>query len=643
MAHKYTKQLGVNISAWFDNQFPEAALNEVISHPWAKTWKVSDNDQVYFLKQIKRDGTNKVICADVIAKTFKQTVPRVITSNPDLSVIAIADHKGTAFRSRTKNMESVLRTYAQLQVDAINNKDTLSCIPQVDLDNFYHKFLKFLQADKIDESNITAAHFIGVRRARALRVVFSELSPLFTSLLEQASNLPLSLNHCDLRPQNMARRTDGSITIFDWDDAKWGPIGMSLHAQFSGCLRPYLALSSEASATMNKQTQSDQKHLNSYIRIFEANYIADPESLRRNLPSAVVIGTLSYILDFENYSKSSTKTRRAIARNIIKRLSSVLDVVDLLTSKNGFDRKKLANIYFKNSMHNRLQNLQKICKEQLLDIPQLNSQALRNSRKPDVFPSLLFSEIEMKHEICTDENAKLAAKIYKEQGAVLLENSLSKELISACRRYVFEKYKTTFENGQPSDSLRVGKKRFMMTLPLEGPFNQPELYANPIIMRIMKRILGDNFILGSMVVVTSLPGSKIQSRHRDHHALFREEELVLPPFAVSVMIPLIDMNEEVGVTRVFKGTHLQSTDIASKMPGQDPVVTLGSCFLMDYRVQHRGMPNLTKDTVRPVVTMIIQRPWFRDYDNYNHQERMILKEEELKKVPSEYRPLFDWK
>lgn len=441
----------------------------------------------------------------------------------------------------------------------------------------------------------------------------------------------------------MAKRTDGSIAIFDWDDACWGPVGLSLHAQFSGCVRPHIALNADLSKDHPRSVLKDRDNLDAYIAPFADQGIITAAAMRRHLSWAIVAGAIYYVVNFKHYETLKSTTRKVIGQNIKKRLNSVLDVMDLIAQSDADEAKHVAETYFSCAQWNRLEQLEKMSGGAIMDLPNLNETALEQSRAPGIFPAITFSDKEREYGVCTPDNARLAAKIYREQGAVILKNSLNTAILEECKEHLFERYDEYFQDKRPKDSLRVGNKRFMITLAFEGPLRQPKIFAPPTIMPILERLLSNKLILGSLVAVTSLPGAKTQSRHRDHHALFPDENITPPPFATSVMIPLIEMNEEVGVTRLFKGTHLQPTEVANTMPGQDPIVPVGSCFLMDYRVQHRGMANKSSDKIRPVITLVFQRPWFRDYVNYDNQDRMIISQQDRDSVPQECRRLLDWK
>ncbi|MGJ8560297.1 MAG: phytanoyl-CoA dioxygenase family protein [Litorimonas sp.] len=633
------------INDWVSAKFPDAKLSLVVEHPWAKTWRLRCDDQTYFLKHISTDGRVKTSSAIKIAKSFSDVVPSIVEASPELSVLAVKDHDGKELKSRTDNMAVVLPTYAHLQAKAIVSGFKPGTLPKIQINTLYDALLDFLNCEKASntQKSVCASKFLGSSSARRFHQLFKTLRPILEAYLQQADRLPKTINHCDLRPPNMAKRKDGSIAIFDWDDACWGPAGLSLHAQFSGCVRPHVALNADLSQEHPRSVLKDRDNLDAYIAPFADQGIMAAEEMRPHLSWAIVAGALYYVVNFKYYETPKSATRKVIGKNITKRLNSVLDVMDLIVQSDISDAKRLAETYFSCSQWTRLEKLEKMSVNTLLDLPNMNDAALEQSRKPDIFPAITFSDKERECGVCTPDNARLAAKIYREQGAVLLKNSLNASILEECKEHLFERYDEYFQDKRPKDSLRVGNKRFMITLALAWPLSQPEIFAPPTIMPVLERLLSNKLILGSLVAVTSLPGAKTQSRHRDHHALFPNEDITPPPFATSVMIPLIDMNEEVGVTRLFKGTHLQPTDVANTMPGQDPIVPVGSCFLMDYRVQHQGMANKSSDKIRPVITLVFQRPWFRDYVNYDNQDRMIISKQDRDRVPQEYRRLLDWK
>ena len=175
---------------------------------------------------------------------------------------------------------------------------------------------------------------------------------------------------------------------------------------------------------------------------------------------------------------------------------------------------------------------------------------------------------------------------------------------------------------------------------LQAPFNTTLLYANPLVFPIIKQILGEDCILGGFGAAVSLPGAADQSVHMDHPRLFNHAVDILNPcVAINMMVPLVNLTDINGTTRVWRGSHIASDEAIDNIEPEDPHVSIGSCYLIDYRLSHQGIANRSKE-VRPIMYIVYSRPWFRDTVNYRKQPRIQTSSEESKKVPEAYRSLF---
>lgn len=195
-------------------------------------------------------------------------------------------------------------------------------------------------------------------------------------------------------------------------------------------------------------------------------------------------------------------------------------------------------------------------------------------------------------------------------------------------------------------TLVVGDKRLMIPVEIKGAFNNPSLYAHPLVCSFMKQVLGDNFKLGGFGIVVSLPGALDQHIHSDHPPLFGTMlDDFLPNFAVTMIVPLVDLNESIGTTRMWKGSHFARYHVVNsgmdfdKRDYQDPYASVGDCLLMDYRLYHAGLANRSEN-IRPILYITYFRPWFRDYVNYRKHPPLVLAESEYEKVPPHFKPLF---
>lgn len=116
-----------------------------------------------------------------------------------------------------------------------------------------------------------------------------------------------------------------------------------------------------------------------------------------------------------------------------------------------------------------------------------------------------------------------------------------------------------------------------------------------------------------------------------------------PPFAITAVVPLIDLTPETGTTEIFPGSHRAELGDDGKPLGlsdsERPFLQAGGCFLMDYRLWHRGMPNIS-DRVRPVLYIVYARHWFTDMLNFRSHSRINLRLEDARALPLAQRGLF---
>ena len=194
--------------------------------------------------------------------------------------------------------------------------------------------------------------------------------------------------------------------------------------------------------------------------------------------------------------------------------------------------------------------------------------------------------------------------------------------------------------------VRVGPRRVQLPIQLKGPQLDPDLYANPVLLRMLELLLGKDFLLDSVSCVVAFPEAPLQRLHRDHNDLFMdapELRAQLRPYAVTVTIPLIDFNEETGATRFFAGSQSLGwpavEEELAQAEGNLSYVERGGCYLMDYRLIHRGTANRS-DVMRPMLSLIYARSWFTDAENFNSHPRIAIAPEDVAKIPAQHRPLF---
>jgi hypothetical protein len=210
-------------------------------------------------------------------------------------------------------------------------------------------------------------------------------------------------------------------------------------------------------------------------------------------------------------------------------------------------------------------------------------------------------------------SAKASADGLCRDGYALLGCVLSPEIVESLRREFDRRYAhLTLPGADFGNSQETGDGRHLLTVELSGAFSDFRVYANPAVMEILNIVFGEKFVLESFGVVLSLSGAKCQLNHRDGKGLFSPAlDSLLPPYAVTVGIPLVDMNVEQGTTEIFPNSHRWKESSSSLFPD----VPAGCAIMWDYRTLHRGTENRS-DRYRPLLYMTYSKPWWRDLDNF---------------------------
>ena len=244
-----------------------------------------------------------------------------------------------------------------------------------------------------------------------------------------------------------------------------------------------------------------------------------------------------------------------------------------------------------------------------------------------------------------------AVEIYQRNGSLLMENSFEPGLVQAMQTDFLQNYASRPIEEVTASSLRVGHGRFMFSVDLRAPYMDPAVYAPARVMPIVKALLGDDCVIQSIGVVCAYPGSQAQHVHRDHPALFPSAlqlGATAPPYALHLVVPLVDLDEVTGTTALWDGSHRALSDPGEReawaRAGLDGATTpwpkLGDSYLMDFRLRHGGTPNRS-DRPRPLLYIVYSRAWFQDRANFDKQQRLLVGADEFERIPSEHRRLFD--
>ncbi len=230
-------------------------------------------------------------------------------------------------------------------------------------------------------------------------------------------------------------------------------------------------------------------------------------------------------------------------------------------------------------------------------------------------------------------------------GIVILQNSVERSAARNASRAMVETLCHLDTEGAKREGIRVGDGRYMVTLNLDPPFDRPDLFASPPLLAVARATLGVDVVINSLAVVIAFPGAAAQRVHVDHGMLFPSDQaasMSAPPYALTAIIPLLDLDESTGSTEVWpRGPEMATPDLwLSKLPGSTVLpLSLGDAVFIDYRVCHGGTANPGL-VPRPVLYIVYSRPWFRDADNFSEMPPLRVTAQHLANMPAQYRSLF---
>lgn len=241
---------------------------------------------------------------------------------------------------------------------------------------------------------------------------------------------------------------------------------------------------------------------------------------------------------------------------------------------------------------------------------------------------------------------------------------------------ILEEGTTTF-GGDHGYILAEDKDRFNYMLTRELVEQSPEIFANENVIRILSSplILGNEFTLNHGGIINSWPSVRAKPQywhidgdyvhghdddddddaHNTHayaHAHTNKPVTVgghdMPPFAINMFTPLINMTMAHGPTEFRVGTSwlrgLDLNDLSRDDSQHDvdpvvqqlidfekswqqhgrpprscplsrrPLLNMGDIVLFDYMMTHRGGPNVNRDAgeLRSLMFAMYSRKWFRD-------------------------------
>ena len=239
------------------------------------------------------------------------------------------------------------------------------------------------------------------------------------------------------------------------------------------------------------------------------------------------------------------------------------------------------------------------------------------------------------------EQMRAAYESIVKNGYVVLDHVIDASKAEALNSEFRTRYESYLQDSEQPDTMKVGNKRYLMAVDLSGGFADCEVYANRFVVAVARMALGEDAILESYGAVVSLAGAQQQHIHRDGPVLFDAGiSPILPCHALTLAMPLIDMNDMQGTTALWPGSHRWKERNEEVKPIA-PDVQAGSCMLWDFRLYHGGTANRSQEH-RPMVYATYARRWYQDPSNFSKKglHRLLYSPQFLAGIPEERRSLF---
>jgi len=232
-----------------------------------------------------------------------------------------------------------------------------------------------------------------------------------------------------------------------------------------------------------------------------------------------------------------------------------------------------------------------------------------------------------------------AVKRFEQAGCLQIANFLPQSKIAALAKATAD---ILDHPASGSQSIQVGTKRQMISVPIDGAFNDSELYAPQEVDEFFSQTLGDRYLLSCFTCVAARPDAPKQHLHQDYAGLFDSAiDGFSPSFAINLFVPLVSLNGVNGTTRIWPYSHRKPDHGGEENKDDwfDPELEPGSALLLDYRVLHGGTANLSAQ-IRSILCLAYSRDWFLDSKNFEEVNPLQVDADVLEKMEPRYRRLF---
>mmetsp|Transcript_38847 Transcript_38847/g.91420 ORF Transcript_38847/g.91420 Transcript_38847/m.91420 type:complete len:506 (-) Transcript_38847:41-1558(-) len=226
-----------------------------------------------------------------------------------------------------------------------------------------------------------------------------------------------------------------------------------------------------------------------------------------------------------------------------------------------------------------------------------------------------------------------AFKIMTVCGAASLEQILAIEVLNEVASEAEIHRAEAVDRGDSVVVAPRGGSRWEVKLPLRHPFTAPQLTQSPLLVSMVKMLMGYQIELDTFSMIHSDVGSPTQAWHEDVPVPQVRSGSAEPAVGLVVVVPLVNITRQNGATSFVMGSHVDlgerywveaagvgadagAADVTSHITLEADV---GSIVLFNLRMRHCGGGNRGTEP-RPILYMSYVQDWFRDATNFRSMQ-----------------------
>ena len=217
-----------------------------------------------------------------------------------------------------------------------------------------------------------------------------------------------------------------------------------------------------------------------------------------------------------------------------------------------------------------------------------------------------------------------AAEALRRDGVVAIEGLWTAEVIDSLAATVAAQHPEFSDLDRLDDYLGDKHERFIAPVGLTSAICNSGLCPDDRLDALYAAMLGDDYVFEAFGMLMVHPGAPPQGPHRDGGLLFPETgvDRILPPSALTVAIPLVDVTADYAPTGAVPGSHRHqaASDPSELIPIE---LNRGDAAVWDFRTNHAGLANRTH-RARPALYFTVCRPYWVDHKNFHANARAKL-------------------